>query len=161
MTKQLISLFAVAVVVAWGSASPAANPDTPPTPTDERADPAPADAAPANDLLAAERAAWDTAKPVFDQACATCHTSAGKKATKKKLAHFNIDAYPPGGHHTGTIGFTIRGVLGISGKKPTMPYDKPGSVKADDLAKIKAWSDAWEAAEKAGAHPRSGDHHHH
>lgn len=105
------------------------------------------------DLLATERAAWATARPVFDKACASCHTKAGKKSAKKKLDHFDMDTYPPGGHHTGTIGFTIRDVLGISGKKPTMPYDKPGSIKGDDLATIKAWTDAWESAEKAGAHP--------
>ncbi|MEP6865710.1 MAG: hypothetical protein ABJE66_34140 [Deltaproteobacteria bacterium] len=105
------------------------------------------------DLLASERAAWETARPVFDKACASCHTNAGKKSAKKKLDHFDMDTYPPGGHHTGTIGFTIRDVLGISGKKPTMPYDKPGSIKGDDLATIKAWTDAWESAEKAGAHP--------
>ena len=64
--------------------------------------------------------------------------------------------YPLGGHHTATIGFTIRDVLGISGKKATMPYDKPGSVQGDDLAAIKAWTDAWEAADKGGAHPSHG-----
>ncbi|MEO8548515.1 MAG: hypothetical protein ABI678_01010 [Kofleriaceae bacterium] len=90
---------------------------------------------------------------MFDKACASCHTKAGKKSAKKKLDHFDMDTYPPGGHHTGTIGFTIRDVLGISAKKPTMPYDKPGSVKGDDLATIKAWTDAWETAEKGGAHP--------
>jgi hypothetical protein len=41
-----------------------------------------------------------------------------------------------------------------------MPFDKPGSVHGDDLAKIKAWADAWEAAEKAGAHPPAGEGHH-
>lgn len=104
-------------------------------------------------LLASERSAWDAARPVFDKACASCHTAAGKKAAKKKLDHFNMDTYPLGGHHTQTIGFTIRNVLGISGKPATMPYDKPGSVQGDDLAKIKAWTDAWEAAETARAHP--------
>jgi mono/diheme cytochrome c family protein len=108
------------------------------------------------DLLASERAAWDAAKPVFDTACATCHTKAGKKAAKKKLDHFDFDSYPPGGHHTGTIGYTIREVLGFAGKPATMPDNQPGSVQGDDLAKIKAWTDAWEAADKAGAHPPVG-----
>jgi type IV secretory pathway VirB10-like protein len=115
-------------------------------------------------LMAAETAAWETAKPVFTKHCSTCHTKDGKKAAKKKLDHFDMDTYPPGGHHTATIGFTIRDVLGISGKKATMPYDKPGSVKGDDLAAIKAWTDAWEAAEKGGAHGaaehHNEDHHH-
>ena len=112
------------------------------------------------DPLAAETNVWNTAKPIFDRACSSCHTTAGKKASKKKLDHFNFDLYPPGGHHAATIGFTIRDVLGISGKKPTMPDDKPGSVKGDDLATIKAWTDAWEAAEKAGAHPPAPKHDH-
>jgi mono/diheme cytochrome c family protein len=151
MTKQVFPLLAAAVLAAWGSASAA-----------PAAGAAPAAADPKPDLLAAETAAWQAAKPAFEKACATCHTSAGKKATKKKLAHFNFDAYPLGGHHTATIGFTIREVLGLSGKKPTMPFDKPGAVKGDDLASIKAWSDAWEAAEKAGVHratPATHDHH--
>ncbi|MBS1123507.1 MAG: hypothetical protein H6Q90_5735 [Deltaproteobacteria bacterium] len=104
------------------------------------------------DLLAAETSAWEVARPVFTKWCASCHTKAGKKAAKKKLDHFDMDPYPPGGHHAGTIGFTIRDVLGITGKKPKMPSDKPGSVKGDDLAKIKAWTDTWETSEKAGAH---------
>lgn len=112
------------------------------------------------ELLAAEQAAWDRAKPVFAKACASCHTSAGKKATKKKLRHFNFDSYPPTGHHAATIGFTIRKVLGLSGKKATMPPGKPGSVQGDDLAKIQAWIDAWEAAERAGAHPPAAEPHH-
>jgi hypothetical protein len=136
-----------------GSASPAEAPQ-------RSAEPVPAAADPKADLLAAEAAAWATARPVFENACATCHTSAGKKATKKKLDHFNFDSYPPGGHHTSTIGFTIRDVVGLSGKKPTMPYDKPGSVQGDDLATIKAWTDAWEAADKAGAHPPAAAHRH-
>ena len=108
---------------------------------------------PKADLLAAEMSAWETAKPAFTKYCANCHSKDGKKAAKKKLDHFTMDTYPLGGHHTGTIGITIREVLGLSGKKATMPYDKPGSVKGDDLAAIKAWTDAWEAAEKGGAHP--------
>ena len=112
------------------------------------------------DLLAAEMSAWEAAKPVFTKACATCHTKAGKKAAKKKLDHFDMDTYPPGGHHTGTIGFTIREVLGLTSKKATMPYDKPGSVQGDDLVKIKAWADAWEASDKAGAHPPAASHKH-
>lgn len=132
---------------------PAAQPEPPVEPPPEPKDPK-------AELLAAETAAWNTAKPVFDGACARCHTSAGKKATKKKLDHFNLDSYPLGGHHRGTIGYTIRDVLGLSGKKPMMPDDKPGSVQGDDLAKIKAWTDAWDAAEKGGAHPAAGDHDH-
>jgi mono/diheme cytochrome c family protein len=103
-------------------------------------------------LLAAETSAWEGARPVLMAHCAACHTRGGKKAAKKKLAHFALDTYPLGGHHARTIGFTIREVLGLTGKKPTMPYDKPGAVRGDELAAIKAWTDAWEAAETAGVH---------
>lgn len=113
------------------------------------------------ELLTAETRAWEDAKPVFDRACSACHTTRGKKASRKKLDHFNFDTYPLGGHHAATIGRTIRDVLGLNGKKATMPSDKPGSVQGDDLAKIKAWTDAWEAAEKAGAHPPAHEHDHH
>src|SRR5262245_4863310 len=122
-----------------------ADPEPAPKPEPPKPDPK-------AELLAAETSAWEAAKPTFTKYCATCHTKDGKKAAKKKLDHFAMDTYPPGGHHIATIGFTIRDVLGISGKKPTMPFDKPGSVKGDELASIKAWTDAWEAAEKGGAH---------
>ena len=139
-------------------AEPTKPMETPPPAVPQAEEPSRPD--PKAELLAAETSAWETARPVFGKYCATCHTSEGKKAAKKKLDHFNMDTYPFGGHHTSTIGFTIRDVLGISGKKPTMPYDKPGSVKGDELAAIKAWTDAWEAAEKGGAHPAAEGHHH-
>ena len=183
MTKQLITLVAAIAFAACGSKKPAPAAPTEPDhaahhegsgsavtaepattqakPEPEKPAEPPPKADPKAELLAAETSAWETAKPVFDKACATCHTTAGKKASKKKLDHFNFDAYPLGGHHTATIGITIREVLGIDGKKATMPYDKPGSVKGDDLAKIKAWTDAWEAAGKGGAHPVAGEHDHH
>ncbi len=180
MTKR-ISLLFIATLAACGS-TPATTPTTPAEPSHDHMDhdhmamgsadaaPTPAPDKPADvaavdpakvksDLLASERSAWDTAKPVFDKSCASCHTKAGKKAAKKKLDHFDMDTYPPGGHHTGTVGYAISDVLGISGKKPTMPYDKPGSVQGDDLAKVKAWTDAWEAADKAGAHPAAAPDH--
>jgi mono/diheme cytochrome c family protein len=111
-------------------------------------------------LLAAETSTWETAKPTFMKYCSTCHTKGGKKATKKKLDHFDMDTYPLGGHHTATIGFTIRKVLGLGDKKPTMPYDTPGSVTGVELDAMKAWTDAWEASEKAGAHPPAEERHH-
>ncbi len=173
MSKYLVMFLATAALAACGSKS-SPTPTTPPEPAhdhggagsavttpeptprepDKPVEPPKPDAVKVKaDLLAAETSAWETAKPVFTKSCATCHTKAGKKSAKKKLDHFNMDTYPPGGHHTATIGFTIRDVLGISGKKPTMPFDRPGSVQGDDLGKIKSWTDAWEAAEKAGAHP--------
>jgi len=127
--------------------------ETPAAPADAAAEPGP-------DLVAMETAAWDKARPVFAKYCASCHTTAGKKKSAKKLDHFNMDTYPLGGHHAATIGFTIRDVLGISGKKATMPSDKVGAVKGDDLAVVKAWADAWEAAERAGKHPHDEHGHH-
>jgi hypothetical protein len=114
----------------------------------------PAEAAPPAkaDPLAAETKAWNAAQPVFDKYCAHCHTEGGAKASKKKLNRFNFTAYPPTGSHAKTIGTTIRGVLGLDGGKPKMPADKPGSVTGDDLAHLKAWADAWDAADQAGAH---------
>jgi hypothetical protein len=138
----------------------ATTPSPATAPTTSPVEPSAPQEDPSARLIAAELTAWDAAGPVFQKFCATCHSSAGKKASKKTLEHFVIDTYPPGGHHTATIGFTVRDVLGISGKKPIMPSGKPGSVKGDDLAKIKAWTDAWEAAEKAGAHPKHEQHEH-
>jgi hypothetical protein len=118
------------------------------------ADAAPDQAKPASkpDLLAAERAAWDTAQPVMQRYCAKCHIVGGSAATAKKLKRFNITSYPVSGNRAATAGFSVREALGLTGKSPRMPSDQPGAVKGDDLAKVKAWTDAWAAAEQAGAH---------
>ena len=113
----------------------------------------PAVAAPSDN----ERAAYAKAKPVFDKYCAKCHVRGGEKATVKKLAHFDMTSYPFRGHHTSSMGPTMAKVLGLTGKKPTMPSDKKGAVQGEELALIKAWIDAWRAA-----HPgKSRGHHHH
>lgn len=106
------------------------------------------------DLLAAETAAYDKAKPVFTKYCASCHVKGGKKANAKKLKHFDMTTYPFGGEHAKSIGNEVRITLGLdTAKKPSMPKDKPGSVKGDDLAAITAWTEAWRAAGQGGVHP--------
>ena len=173
--KALFALLTAALVACGSKSTPPANPTPPPaepheaTPTPTPAvatespkspdadKPAPPKSDAKADALAAETAAYAKAKPVFDKYCSTCHTKAGKKSAKKKLDHFDMDTYPFGGEHTAFIGNHIRDVLGISGKKATMPKDKPGTVKGDDLALVKAWADAWDAAETAGAHPPHGE----
>jgi mono/diheme cytochrome c family protein len=109
--------------------------------------PPPVDPAPvAVDLAAAETAAYQAAQPVFAKYCAACHQQGAKKATAKKLGHFDMTTYPFGGHHAAEIGKVTREVLGIGGGKPTMPMGAPGSVKGDDLALVAAWADAFDAA---------------
>ena len=138
------------------TAAPEATPPSeaakPPEPTKlpEPAKPDPAKAK-AN-LLAAETRAWNAAKPVLEKYCAKCHSQGAQGATKKKLDRFDMSSYPMTGPRAATIGTTMRDVMGISGKKPTMPFGKPGAVTGDELAAIKAWTDAWQAADKAGAH---------
>jgi mono/diheme cytochrome c family protein len=110
------------------------------------------------DPRAAEARAWAAAKPVLDKYCAGCHTQGAKAATKRKLGHFDMTSYPLGGHHAATIGTTLRGVLGITGQKPRMPADRPGIVAGDELAAVRAWTEAWDAADKAGLHPPAAHH---
>jgi hypothetical protein len=161
--KTLLALLTAALVACGSKSAPPANPT--PTPAVPTGEPKPVEAEkpaapksdPKADALAAETATYEKAKPTFEKYCSACHTKAGKKSAKKKLDHFDMDTYPFGGEHTAFIGNHIRDVLGLSDKKATMPYDKPGSVKGDDLAIIKAWADAWDAAEKAGAHPPHGE----
>jgi hypothetical protein len=105
-----------------------------------------------------ENRAWAAASPVFHKYCGDCHVKGGKSATRKRLDHFNFTAYPPSGRHADKIGFTVRNVLGLEGKKAIMPFGKSGSVTGDDLATIKAWADAWDAAEQAGLHGATDSH---
>jgi mono/diheme cytochrome c family protein len=140
--------FLVVALAACGGKS--APPPAAPAPVEK---PAEKPAEPTGDLAAAETAAWEAAKPVFEKYCASCHTKDGKKAAKKKLDHFDMTSYPFTGHHAETIGFTIREVLGVTGKKPTMPFDNKGAVQGDELALIVRWADAWQAA-----HPNAKPH---
>ena len=166
MMRSIQLVFVTVTLAACGGKAPppAAQPATAPTAAAAPADAAPAPAtssAPASagddqakaDALAAENAAYAKAKPVFDKYCASCHTKGGARATVKKLSHVDMTTYPFGGMHTKSIGNEVRKVLGLDGGKPTMPYGHPGAVKGDDLAAIAAWTEAWRAAGKAGAHP--------
>lgn len=142
-----------------GEASSAATADSvepvkPTEPAEPAADPAKLEA----ELLAAEMAAYERAKPVFDKWCAKCHVKGGKKATASKLKHFDMTTYPFGGHHAMEISSEVREVLGLTGKKATMPADKKGAVKGEELELIEVWADAFDASHKGGAHEGHGDH---
>jgi plastocyanin len=114
------------------------------------------------ELLAAETTAYQTAKPVFEKYCARCHSKGGKGAKAKTLEHFEMTTYPFAGHHAMELGKEVREVLGIGGGKPTMPKNKPGVVKGDELVLVAAWADAFDAAHAGGAHEGrgTGGHHH-
>lgn len=144
--------------VATEPAQPAepATPAEPAQPAEPAAPAAPDPAQVKADLLAAETAAFDKAKPVFDKHCARCHVKGGKMANAKKLGELDMTAYPFGGEHAAEIGAEIRKALGIGGGKVTMPADKKGAVKGDELALIAAWADAFDAARGGGAHEGRG-----
>lgn len=137
------------------------QPATPAEPTEtaqpaEPAAPEPPAKDPVVELLAAESAAYANAKPVFEKWCASCHTKGGKKASAKKLEELDMSTYPFTGEHASAE--DIREVLGLTGKKPSMPADKKGAVKGDELQAIKAWSEAWDEAHKGGAHAGHAGH---
>lgn len=108
-------------------------------------------------LAAAEQAAYERARPVFEKHCAKCHTSKGEKSSEKKLGHFNMDTYPFGGHHAAAAGATVREVLGVTGEEATMPMDDPGAVQGEELEAVVAWSKAFDASHAAGLHEH-GEH---
>lgn len=140
-------------------ASPSSEPAAPgePAPSQKLTPPDPAQVK--TKLLAAEAAAFENAKPVFDKYCAKCHTKTGSKAKKKKLDHFDMTTYPFGGHHATEIAGEIRKSLGIDGSKPTMPFENKGAVQGDELALIAAWADAFDASRNGGAHEGRGHAH--
>jgi hypothetical protein len=96
-----------------------------------------------------ELAAYEQARPVFAAYCAGCHTSKGATARPEALEHFSMDSYPFGGHHASEITGAVREVLGATGSKPTMPADRPGAVKGEDLRRILSWADAADRAHAA------------
>lgn len=143
-----------------GSAAPTetANPVDPVKPTEPAEPPAPDPAKIKADLLAVEMAAFDKAKPVFDKHCAKCHSKDGSRQSTTKREHFDMTTYPFGGHHAMDVHNEIREVLGVTGKKPTMPADKKGAVKGQELELVKAWADAFDASHKGGAHEGHDGH---
>lgn len=110
----------------------------------------------ADKLAAAEKTAYDAAKPVFEEHCSDCHTSTEKpsKKRKKALEHFVMDSYPFTGHHAAEIGKNIRKALGIDGDEATMPKDDPGGLKEAELELIAVWSHTFDAT-----HPAKDMHH--
>lgn len=136
--------------------TPAVNPVTPAEPAvpDEPAAPDPASVK--ADLLAAEMRAYENVKPLVGQYCASCHTKGQKGAKAKILVHFETTTYPFGGHHAMEVGKNVRKVLGIDGSKPTMPKNKPGIIRGDELALFSAWADAFDASHAGGAHEGHG-----
>jgi hypothetical protein len=112
------------------------------------------------DVSQAERVAYDKARPLFEMYCASCHTTQGAKASAKALDHFSMDGYRFGGHHAAEITATIREVLGAAGSKPTMPRNKPGAVKGEELRVILSWADAYDQAHASAATetPHKHDH---
>jgi uncharacterized membrane protein len=175
---RTLSSLAFLLFAACGSgtsSAPATTPDPEPTVStpapdaaaaepvaqapDAAPEPAPPDPAQVKaELLAAERAAFEKAKPTFDTYCSGCHEQGKRGAKKKTLEHFDMTSYPFGGHHADKITASIREVLAIGGGKPTMPKGKPGSVPADELALIAAWAEAFDASHAGGAHDGMPSH---
>ena len=101
----------------------------------------------------AERQAYSRARPVFERYCAGCHTPGG--GNSEAVEHFNIGTYPFTGHHSHEVAETVRRALGATGKPATMPADRPGIVKGEELTRVLQWADAFD-----GAHPESAAEHH-
>jgi len=163
---MLKTVLALVLVAACGGGSKQSGPAKPAEPAPvapaepEAKEPAkPAEPEPAKpdpekmkaELAAAETAAFEKAKPVFDKHCASCHEKGKKGAKASTLKHFDMSAYPFAGGHAADIDKEIRKVLAIGGGKATMPKSKPGAVKGDELALIAAWAEAFDAAHEGGA----------
>lgn len=116
--------------------------------------------APATDLMAAEMMAYEAAKPVFEESCASCHTHIPGKKMSKGVMHFAMGSYPYQGHHASELGVIIRVAIGGTDKAATMPKDDPGSLQGEDLQTLLSWADAFDAAAtaKVGYHAEK-DHH--
>lgn len=71
-----------------------------------------------------------------------------------------MDGYPFGGHHADQISATIREVLGTTGERATMPRDRPGIVRGDELRLVLDWADAFARAHPADRAHQHGGHHH-
>jgi hypothetical protein len=103
------------------------------------------------EVSAAERQAFDEARPAFERLCFRCHSKDGKERAKmrsKARAHVDMTSYPFGGHHAGEAGAAVLTALGLgpAHKRATMPPDDPGAVPGEDLRLIRVWAEAFSAA---------------
>ncbi len=145
------------------TAEPAASDGVPAEPVEEPV-PTPTPTPVAVDLMAVEMAAYQAAKPVFEEQCESCHLVAPGKKASKGAKHFAMGSYPFGGHHASELATTIRTSLGATGKPATMPKDDPGAVQGEELKLVLAWADAFDeaSAAKVGHHSeQAGGHHDH
>ena len=102
--------------------------------------------------LATETAAAERAMPSFKAHCGSCHAKGGKNTSRKARNHFDMTAYPFGGHHAHELGRVVAASLWATDQDATMPKGKPGSVTGDDRRAILEWAHAFEQAAAAGAH---------
>jgi uncharacterized membrane protein len=139
-----VRLATLVVVVLAGCGTPATPKAPSAVPIDAGGEtPAAAPVVSQAELDAAERVAFDRAKPVIDRYCSACHTKRGKKKTQKRLDAIDFSKYPPTGRYAKIVGGAVRDVLGQSGVPATMPFDRKGAVVGDELAAVMGWVDAW------------------
>ena len=132
----------------------AADPGDPAAPEAPEPPPGPGAAGEPGDaeaLAAAERRAFEAARPAFETHCFRSHTRGGAKSQPKALEHVAMDGYPFAGAHTADLGVRIREVLGAGGGEATMPKDDPGAVRGAELERIVEWTVAYDRAHQAGA----------
>jgi mono/diheme cytochrome c family protein len=164
MERRLIMQPLVTTALAALLASAIGCGDKPPAgrgaadPADPRAPEAPEPPGPATvepddaeALAAAERRAFEAARPAFETHCSRCHTRGGAKSQPEALEHVAMDSYPFTGAHTADLGVQIREVLGAGGGEATMPKDDPGAVRGAELERIVEWTVAYDRAHEAGA----------
>lgn len=160
-------LLAVLVATACATSSGPGLPDPPPTspPSEPRASAeplgperpmtTPGTSAPAT--AAASSSGPPTAPPdavtprtgliVFNERCASCHADGGNAVAAK---HFRLVDDKPAGHHAGSLGKTLRKVLGVTAKA-TMPQGGPALPDRDrDL--LVAWADERDATSPPKPH---------
>lgn len=83
---------------------------------------------------------------------------------------FDISTYPFGGTVGPRAGYHVADVLGImfgdldaadgtdemgkpwARREPRMPRSAPGAVQGDELALVRAWTEAWRVTHRAGLH---------
>jgi mono/diheme cytochrome c family protein len=84
----------------------------------------------------AEKTPTEQARAVFDQRCASCHTAG---ANAKAGKHLKLVDGVLVGHHAGTLGKTMRRVLGV-GSKATMPPGGP-ALEEQERQLLVAWAE--------------------
>jgi mono/diheme cytochrome c family protein len=112
----------------------------------EHARPAPVAGPGGYEASASELAAYERAKPVFERHCTACHRDGTRLTSGEAMRKVDMNGYPFGGAPRAAMTRTV--MASLTGGGPTMPPFRRQPLTAEEVALIRAWAAATDAANR-------------